>query len=52
MTSRRRPPTFMPCDALVPAGDDLADAEAERRSGSPRLYDASNSSPVEWATPT
>ena len=30
MTSWRRPPTFMPGDALVPAGDDLADAEAER----------------------
>ena len=35
ITSRRRPPTFMPCDALVPAGDDLADAEAERAAARP-----------------
>jgi hypothetical protein len=31
--------------ALVPAGDDLADAERKER-GAPRLYDASNSSPT------
>ena len=30
MTSLRRPPTFMPGDALVPARDDLAGAERER----------------------
>ena len=37
MASLRRPPTFMPSDALVPALDDLADAEPEvqRRAAVP-----------------
>ena len=51
MTSWRRPPTFMPC---TPWSQPLMTwpTPSRNRSGSPRLYDASNSSPVEWATPT
>ena len=40
-TSFRRPPTFMPFDALVPAGDDLAGAQGEGE-GSPRSRLLSN----------
>ena len=50
MVSRRRPPTSSH-HALVPAGDDLPAAERELEA-SPRFQDASNSPPVEWATPT
>ena len=51
MTSWRRPPTFMP---WTPVSQPEMTWPTPRRncSGSPRLYDASNSSPVEWATPT
>ena len=51
MTSRRRPPTFMPC---TPWSQPEMTWPTPRRNdkGSPRLYDASNSSPEEWETPT
>ena len=51
ITSLRRPPTFMPRHALVPAADHPAgpEREAERRTAVPGR---ANSSPVECATPT
>ncbi len=51
MTSLRRPPTRIP---TMPSSQPAMTMPTPSRksSGAPRFHDASNSSPVEWATPT
>ena len=51
MTSLRRPPTRMPATPWSQPAM-TCPAPSENRNGCPRFHDASNSSPVEYATPT